>query len=267
MFVPRSLALFGLFWWGPLKATCTPLSEATSRDIVSDFTSGASNLTTSVEALFGDIFSADWWSDALPEAIATYAWQAVDNLAPDLLATIEEVRTSGERLMADLSIVAAQSDDISGKLERVLMRVLEDIQGNFPSPDRAPSHSERKGSISMMLMHMEDAIVQLGADTGIPETDMRLHTGEILSSIEDLVVTVGDLIEQHPIIFEVVLISSWLLLFETRILRPILNCLGFGPLGPGKGSPAAWAQRAFFGSSVPKQSWFSYLQKAGMRLV
>ena len=31
------------------------------------------------------------------------------------------------------------------------------------------------------------------------------------------------------------------------------------------GSPAAWAQRRFWGATVTKGSWFAILQKAGMK--
>ncbi|KAF8128181.1 hypothetical protein EV363DRAFT_1400662 [Boletus edulis] len=50
------------------------------------------------------------------------------------------------------------------------------------------------------------------------------------------------------------------------ILAPFLPLLGFGPLGPIKGSIAAWCQSYFWGAAVPAGSWFSWLQAAGMTM-
>lgn len=45
----------------------------------------------------------------------------------------------------------------------------------------------------------------------------------------------GDLVEQHPILFDVLLIVLTAPLVEIAFLRPILGVVGFGPYGPIKG--------------------------------
>ncbi|KZT07299.1 uncharacterized protein LAESUDRAFT_123182 [Laetiporus sulphureus 93-53] len=102
-------------------------------------------------------------------------------------------------------------------------------------------------------------------ECGVSEESMRAHTANIIRTIEDIAITTGDLMEQHPHLTDtVVAIVVFMIVPEELILRPILSVLGFGPSGPIKGSAAAWAQRVFFGAEVKAGSWFAHLQEAGM---
>ncbi|KAK7062108.1 hypothetical protein R3P38DRAFT_3340863 [Favolaschia claudopus] len=74
-----------------------------------------------------------------------------------------------------------------------------------------------------------------------------------------------DLVEQHPDLLIALLITITLMLIpDSWLLRPVLSLFGFGPLGPGKGTAASWAQRVFYGAAVSKGSWFAYLDSVGM---
>ncbi|EKM51195.1 uncharacterized protein PHACADRAFT_263206 [Phanerochaete carnosa HHB-10118-sp] len=95
---------------------------------------------------------------------------------------------------------------------------------------------------------------------------LRVSFDKLVPCIEKLVVVTGDLAEQHPILLDTLLFSATAMLIpESWILRPLLSLFGFGPFGPVKGSSAAWAQRTFWGAAVKKNSWFSALQRAGMK--
>ncbi|EKM51194.1 uncharacterized protein PHACADRAFT_263205 [Phanerochaete carnosa HHB-10118-sp] len=96
------------------------------------------------------------------------------------------------------------------------------------------------------------------------QTDvLRASVDKFFFCVEKFVVTTGDLVERHPVLF-------WTLLFyaitslipEAWILHSLF---GFGPSGPVKGSPAALVQRIFWDATVKKDSWFSTLQCAGMK--
>ncbi|KAJ6538449.1 hypothetical protein DFH09DRAFT_1176912 [Mycena vulgaris] len=62
------------------------------------------------------------------------------------------------------------------------------------------------------------------------------------------------------------LVGPFLLIPNYWFLRPILSAFGFGPIGPIKGTAAAWAQRFFYGAAVGKGTWFAFLTSVGMTL-
>jgi hypothetical protein len=96
--------------------------------------------------------------------------------------------------------------------------------------------------------------------------NLRSSFDQLKPRVEKLVVITGDLIEQHPVLFSTLVFSATAMLIpESWILRPLLSMIGYGPYGPIKGSPAAWAQRRFWGAAVSKGSWFAFLQRAGMK--
>ncbi|KAH9931418.1 uncharacterized protein B0H18DRAFT_989175 [Fomitopsis serialis] len=86
-----------------------------------------------------------------------------------------------------------------------------------------------------------------------------------MKNVEEVIVAIGDLAEQHPYLLETLLVSGVMLIIpESWFLRPLLRLFGMSPEGPVQGSVVAWAQRTFFGGTIPKGSWFSYLQRAAM---
>jgi len=120
-----------------------------------------------------------------------------------------------------------------------------------------------------VLDKAEQGLLDLARKHGMSEDGLervRESFGLLKPRIEKLVVITGDLVEQHPVIFSALISSAVAMLIpESWILRPLLSVMGYGPYGPIKGSPAAWAQRRFWGATVKKGSWFAILQKAGMK--
>ncbi|CCM02530.1 uncharacterized protein FIBRA_04632 [Fibroporia radiculosa] len=158
--------------------------------------------------------------------------------------------------------------DLKNGLERELMKLFDELKAEFPPPDHAPSHEERAGNITAVLKRAEDVIVRFSVARGVDEAHLRAHLDGLLPHVAVILVTTGDLAEQHPILLETLIISSTLLIVpESWFLRPVLGLFGFGPAGPVKGSAAAWAQRRFYGAVVTKGSWFAHLQRAGMKFI
>ncbi|KAH8799200.1 hypothetical protein DL96DRAFT_1824349 [Flagelloscypha sp. PMI_526] len=66
---------------------------------------------------------------------------------------------------------------------------------------------------------------------------------------------------KHRWIFWILIVLLLLALFRTICtVLWILSLLGFGPLGPVKGTIAAWLHSLFWGGAVAKGSWFAMLQ-------
>jgi hypothetical protein len=98
----------------------------------------------------------------------------------------------------------------------------------------------------------------------------------ILISNDDI----GDVSEQHPRLVWALSGIVISMLFAEGLLLTILRIVGFGPLGPMKGTIlyscntpmlmtflggiAAWLQGWLFGPAVPKGGWFAMLQRLAM---
>ncbi|GJE93550.1 hypothetical protein PsYK624_097090 [Phanerochaete sordida] len=160
-------------------------------------------------------------------------------------------------------------EDISNDIAEALQAVLKELKEAFPPPDHAPSHEHRQVVTRTTLEKVETAILDVARKHGMPADRveaLRISFDNAKPVIEKAVVITGDLIEQHPILFETLLFAGTAMLIpESWLLRPVLSMFGFGPYGPVKGTSAAWAQRTFYGAAVTKNSWFSALQRAGMK--
>ncbi|ETW76308.1 hypothetical protein HETIRDRAFT_174386 [Heterobasidion irregulare TC 32-1] len=183
-------------------------------------------------------------------------------------AKVAEFRESLDRLaegttrLHDLGM-----SDFGEELARVLATIAQQIQDEFPPPDKAPSHERRVEMVDDVLQRVEEVLVHVAEAYGLPAERIRedLHD-RILPHVKRLVVITGDLAEQHPVLLETLLFAAvGALIPESWFLRPLLNLFGFGPYGPVKGSAAAWAQRRFYGATVASRSWFAHLQSAAMR--
>ncbi|KZT07298.1 uncharacterized protein LAESUDRAFT_725207 [Laetiporus sulphureus 93-53] len=172
-------------------------------------------------------------------------------------------------LERDLNTAAAENYEsmefISESLEDILARLFEELKKMFPPPDQAPHHKKRLKHVDIALKKAEEAIIAFGMQHGISEEAMRVHMENIRPLLEQVVVEIGDLIEEHPILAETLLgIGVFMIIPASLILRPLLGVLGFGPYGPIEGSAAAWAQRVFIGAQIKVGTWFEHLQKAGL---
>jgi hypothetical protein len=207
--------------------------------------------------------------DLLHDAADSYA-AAADKIN-DFKSSMNNVVSSTGDLRREFQAKALARgidiDEISEMLSRELAVVVEELKAEFPSPDQAQNHEERVRIISHALEKVEVSVVRVGAAFGVSEDDARARFREVEFHLQTVLVTTGDLAEQHPVLLGTLLFAGAVLILpESPILRPILSVFGFGPSGPIKGTPATWAQRFFFGGKIPKGSWFSHLQSAAMKV-
>ncbi|KAH9931417.1 uncharacterized protein B0H18DRAFT_989174 [Fomitopsis serialis] len=157
----------------------------------------------------------------------------------------------------DLKEVIAQAgdkpfDEIQHGIEKVFADLLEQLKG--------------QGNVSLVIRKAEEAFIRLSVQDGMSEMQLRTHLDPIMKHVEDIVVTIGDLVEQHPVLLETLIVSGIMLTIpESWLLRPLFRLFGMSTEGPVAGSAAAWAQRRFYGAYIPKGSWLSHLQRAGMK--
>lgn len=230
------------------------------------------------------ISQVDFWSRAFSFAkeMEKYGEELMHNVTSQLPTAAAEVARFKEAMQLAVGTTAKLKEDISlvveaqgVKLEAFseefgeqLKILLDQLQTAFPPPDKAPSHADRSARVHKILEEVENVLVRVASKYGIEEAVIRSHFDAIKSHVEVVIVTAGDLIEQHPQIAEAILFSGVAMLIpESWLLRPLLGLFGFGPGGPVKGSIAAWAQKVFYGAVVPKGSWFSHLQRATMMKV
>ncbi|KAF8918447.1 hypothetical protein CPB85DRAFT_84815 [Mucidula mucida] len=145
--------------------------------------------------------------------------------------------------------------------------IVRELEEMFPPPSEALGHDERQAMWDHAMTTLGDATIGLLVDTfHLPAKETREHWNAISAAIGSVLITVADLAVQHP---QIVKIAVGVLLMELvapLIIRPLLQLVGFGALGPVKGSFAAWAQSVFWGGKVEANSVFAVLQKAGMVL-
>lgn len=202
---------------------------------------------------------------------AIKAWHLEDNVLA-FRTTFKEVLYEANALKKDFAYLTDQgfvSEDFSSEIALALQEVLKELQQAFPPPNHAPGHAHRQNMTRIVFGKAEAALLNFAQKHGMPEDKIesfRASLDRINPLIEKLVVTTGDLAEQHPILLDTLLFTATALLIpESWFLRPLMSLFGFGPFGPVKGTSAAWAQRTFWGAAVKKNSWFSMLQRAGMK--
>ncbi|KAK7681778.1 hypothetical protein QCA50_015125 [Cerrena zonata] len=176
-----------------------------------------------------------------------------------------ELIASANHLQTDMLTNGVTTESLSQDLEDALLPILEKFYEMFPAPEQAPDHDERERAVRELLDKIEEKIIAVGTKHGLDEAVLRKHTKNILPLILKLVVLIGDLSSQHPILRNILIVTVVLLILpDSWFLRPILRVFGFGPAGPIKGTAASWSQKYFYGAAVNKGALFSKLQKAGM---
>ncbi|OSX64407.1 hypothetical protein POSPLADRAFT_1055025 [Postia placenta MAD-698-R-SB12] len=216
----------------------------------------------------------------LGDLAQTYAASVIDDIRSTYTHYAEELDTIKDALSSIVPLAAqfkatigAHSenngsifDDISERVDEVYAGLAEKLVAAFPPPSHAPGHATRQELFDMILSEAEDAIVSVCVRAGLPEEDARAHLSALRSTLVVIVVTIGDIAEQHPELLPILVVTAITMLIpEEWILDPLIQLFGIGPSGPEKGSIAAWAQRTFFGAEVKAGSWFSLLQSAGMK--
>lgn len=153
--------------------------------------------------------------------------------------------------------------------------LFKDLMEMFPPPGEAPGHDNRTIVVNAILNRFEEGYLQVATKPEVSEERSKSHLSSLKFVVQDVAVTIGDLVEQHPDITKTLLLIaiaelSPLLLFEIGALlkgwlfRLFLRIFGLGPQGLIKGGTAAWLQRWLFGAAIPKGSWFSVLQRLAM---
>ncbi|KAI9455834.1 hypothetical protein HD554DRAFT_2147107 [Boletus coccyginus] len=155
-------------------------------------------------------------------------------------------------------------DTLNEELEGIFMTIANDLE-KIPAPNKAPGHAEREAMVDKVLVDTLQELKKLAAHYRIEEEAVTAYLLALKPQVKALIVAVGDINEQYPELLPTLAFSvAALLIPESWILRPFLSLFGFGPIGPMKGSAAALLQRIFWGRAVASDSWFSWLQAAGM---
>ncbi|KAJ7853878.1 hypothetical protein B0H13DRAFT_2082005 [Mycena leptocephala] len=205
-----------------------------------------------------DLELEHFWQRAreLGETARQYGEKLIEETAERSKDVREKIGELKERM--DEIVHGAKALHMAGDLERAFEKVLDELKVMFPAPDQAPGHEERQKVVMVALEKAGGALITVCVKHGMDEKR---------PAIEKMVVLLGDLVEQHPLLLETILITfSVMLIPEYWVLRPLLSLFGFGPTGPVKGTIAPWAQRVFYGAAVSKGSWFAYLDKVAMTL-
>ncbi|KAI0031311.1 hypothetical protein K488DRAFT_71521 [Vararia minispora EC-137] len=209
---------------------------------------GPKDLWSEVEALGHKLSS---WAEAELAKAQKIASSGIDAF----MQHADNVAATAKRL----STYIAQGDQqaVHDELVRTLEDTLEKMRAMIPPPDDAPDHEARREAVRRALELAAEKIVEV----------LRTHTGSTRRRCSAMSGRC-DLVEQHPELVKIIAVVGGSLLGSVIpdwfVLRPLLHLFGFGHIGPVKGSPAAWAQRQFWGAGVAKGSWFAALQRAGM---
>jgi hypothetical protein len=197
--------------------------------------------------------------ESLVTAAADFKALIGSHLEPSFVSDKEDLFKRGLNLNIDL-------DAFSDELSDVLDTVQYELRKQFPPPSEAVGHDERVKMVDEALAKMREAFSHLIVKYDIPEDRAMDIIDRFSEVLRRILVTTGDLAEQHPDLMETIIISSVLLIIpESWFIRPVLGLFGFGPSGPIKGTPASWAQRRFFGGIIKSGSWFSRLQSISMK--
>ncbi|KJA29012.1 hypothetical protein HYPSUDRAFT_33514 [Hypholoma sublateritium FD-334 SS-4] len=143
------------------------------------------------------------------------------------------------------------------------------IQVEFSEPlpeNRTERYKSREVAVDYALHLIEDVYVKACKLDNISEEQARVKFGGVRHHIRHVVLIMGKITDDHPYLADILIFSAAVFILpEFFVLRPIIRLFGISPIGPVKGSAAAWCQRFFFGGAVSKGSWFARLTQAGMK--
>ncbi|KAG1766531.1 hypothetical protein EV702DRAFT_1150122 [Suillus placidus] len=183
--------------------------------------------------------------------------KSVDSVASTATTLYQVVKEAAEQRGIPLYTVLRD-------LGNTFSGLFEELKEQFPPPDEAPSHEKRMTMISTVLDRVEECFLQVVGKLGMNKELLKSLTGSLKSGVKQVVVTIGDVSEQHPHLVWALAGIVMSMLFAEGLLLAILRIVGFGPLGPMKGGIAAWLQGWLFGPTVPKGGWFAMLQRLAM---
>jgi len=217
------------------------------------------------------------FSNVVGEEVAHLAGVVVHDVDAVANKTIEEFKASITDVVFkvqameydihdDLEVHGISSDRIFDMLSAQLASMFEGLKAEFSEPlpeKQTAEYKDRAVVVARFLDMVEDEFVRISSLWHMPEGDARKSFGIIKAELNSVILITVNLIVNHPGLF----ISIALLLIpESWFLRPLLRIFGFGPLGPVKGSAAAWIQGQLWGGAIKEGSWFAVLQSAGMKM-
>jgi len=219
--------------------------------------------------------------DRLGDRLKNYAKHTIDDPAfkyainekiASVRTFIHDLAGGTEIVLKDLTANLPKGIHVSKFTEELHNRLVnitipEKLAERFPPSDQAPSHEERErlvGAIYELFIDEVGSVMDKFGSAEHGKEKVKESLTRLQPSLTKIAVAVGDLAEQHPAIVEALVIALAIEIAPVLFLRPFLLLIGFGPLGPVKGSLAAWTQRRLFGAAIPAGSWFSFLQRAGM---
>ncbi|KAF8813511.1 hypothetical protein BYT27DRAFT_7158431 [Phlegmacium glaucopus] len=196
---------------------------------------------------------------------STIVADVLDTSISDKIVEFQEamrrVTTNTEAMLKSLEDIDLK--EFQDRLDVELGHAFEELEKEFSEPppeNQAERYERQKAMITHALEIFEDALVVVCGHWKIPEDTVRTRFDDIKPYIFHGLLIVAN----YPV--PVLILLGTAVIPKKYFFRPIFTFLGFGPLGPVKGSIAARAQSFFYGAAVPKGSWFAWLQSAGMTM-
>lgn len=154
----------------------------------------------------------DFWKELerLGDGVHQYAEEAINTLKldPVVTARIEELKERWDNFLdawnalhVDLmALEAVQKRDVNTLVDgiaEILAKVFERLKTQFPPPDQAPNHEQRKKSIHEALTQIEEALVTFLSELGMSEDVIRAHFSNFMPPLENVMVTIGTQLRSH----------------------------------------------------------------------
>ncbi|KAF5354991.1 hypothetical protein D9756_005389 [Leucocoprinus leucothites] len=209
----------------------------------------------------------------LDEIVKVYAETAhvvgtLKSAANDVVGEAQQLRNELQIIMEQKNITIEHlSDVLSNEIGQTYMELIRDNDITTLPESRNERAQARAELIDKVLPKVGVAYIRTTVKLGVPDEQAEQQFQRVSPKVKHILLVTGSFIDDHPHLLEFVIFSaSVLLLPEIQILRPIMSMFGFGPLGPIKGTTAAWLQSRFWGGFVKSGSWFAILQKISMTL-
>lgn len=161
-----------------------------------------------------DTLPSDFWEQAkqLGDKVYTYANQRINEIKTDravatriddIQKTYASLLEAGVALSAEVTALEhVQGSDVNANgliedMEKVLGELFEKLKSEFPPPDQAPSHQQRKESIHKALGYVEETLVTFLEQRGMSEEAIRAQLDKLLPLLEGVMIMIGNLFEQR----------------------------------------------------------------------
>jgi hypothetical protein len=162
-----------------------------------------------------------------------------------------------------------QSTDLKefqDQLELALSRFFKELKKEFSEPlpeDKTEQYKQQETKIIQTLETIEDSLVYVCKTWNIPEDTVRANLDKVKPHLRHFLLVVTNLFNNHPalvlLLYGLVIIA--IIPVGFILFRWFIRFLGFGLLGPVKGSIAACNQSP----KVLKGGLYARLQSLGMK--